>query len=127
LIKERLAIPADVRRRHGAQIAASLEKAIGSMTGVIISAYWPFRGEPDLRPFLERVAAGGRTALPVVIARGQPPCLRASDDPLERGVWNIPVPASDAEVVVPDVVIAPVVGFDSACYRLGYGGGFLRR
>jgi 5,10-methenyltetrahydrofolate synthetase len=25
---------------------------------------------------------------------------------------------------LPDVVIAPVVGFDRACYRLGYGGGF---
>ena len=26
-----------------------------------------------------------------------------------------------------DVVIAPVVGFDRACYRLGYGGGFFDR
>src|SRR5574340_565191 len=45
LIKERLAIPADVRRRYGEQIAARLEKAIGNISGVIISAYWPFRGE----------------------------------------------------------------------------------
>jgi 5-formyltetrahydrofolate cyclo-ligase len=28
------------------------------------------------------------------------------------------------EEIVPDVVIAPVVGFDRACFRLGYGGGF---
>jgi 5,10-methenyltetrahydrofolate synthetase len=28
---------------------------------------------------------------------------------------------------VPDIVIAPVVGFDPACYRLGYGGGFFDR
>lgn len=130
LIKERLAIPADVRRRYGEQIAARLEKAIGDVTGMIISAYWPFRGEPDLRPLLERVAVrGGRTALPVVTARGEPLVFRAwtSGDPLERGVWNIPIPTSDAEVVVPDVVIAPVVGFDPACYRLGYGGGFFDR
>ena len=130
LIKERLAIPADVRGRYGEQIAAKLEKTIGDVAGLIISAYWPFRGEPDLRPLLKRVAArGGRTALPVVIARGKPLVFRAwvSGDPLERGVWNIPVPAGDAEVVVPDVVIAPVVGFDPACYRLGYGGGFFDR
>jgi 5-formyltetrahydrofolate cyclo-ligase len=25
---------------------------------------------------------------------------------------------------MPDIVSAPVVGFDRACYRLGYGGGF---
>jgi 5,10-methenyltetrahydrofolate synthetase len=29
--------------------------------------------------------------------------------------------------VQPDVVIAPVVGFDDAHYRLGYGGGFFDR
>lgn len=28
---------------------------------------------------------------------------------------------------MPDVVIAPVVGYDPACYRLGYGGGFFDR
>ena len=43
---------------------------------------------------------------------------------LQRGVWNIPVTGEDAEVVAPDVLIAPVVGFDANCYRLGYGGGF---
>ena len=31
------------------------------------------------------------------------------------------------EEVVPNVVIVPVVGFDLACYRLGYGGGFFDR
>ena len=45
---------------------------------------------------------------------------------LVPGVWNIPIPA-DGDEVLPDVVIAPVVGFDSACYRLGYGGGFFDR
>jgi 5-formyltetrahydrofolate cyclo-ligase len=29
--------------------------------------------------------------------------------------------------VIPDVVIAPVVGYDEACYRLGHGGGFYDR
>jgi 5,10-methenyltetrahydrofolate synthetase len=41
-------------------------------------------------------------------------------------VWNIPIPAEGA-LVVPDVAIAPVVGFDPQCYRLGYGGGFFDR
>jgi 5-formyltetrahydrofolate cyclo-ligase len=130
LIAARLAIPGHLRRRHGERIAVHLEEAIGDVAGLIVSAYWPFRGEPDLRTFLDRVAArAGRTALPVVVARGQPLLFRAwsRGAPLQRGVWNIPVPPEDAEVVQPDVVIAPVVGFDRACYRLGYGGGFFDR
>jgi 5-formyltetrahydrofolate cyclo-ligase len=130
LIAARLAIPSEVRRRHGQQIAANLEEALGDVGGLTISVYWPFRGEPDLREFLEHVnARGGRTALPVVIARDKPLVFRAwsKGEPLERGVWNIPVPAENAEAVMPDVVIAPVVGFDLVCYRLGYGGGFFDR
>ena len=30
-------------------------------------------------------------------------------------------------MVVPNIVIAPVVGFDPQCYRLGFGGGFYDR
>jgi 5,10-methenyltetrahydrofolate synthetase len=31
------------------------------------------------------------------------------------------------EIVTPSVVLAPVVGFDRDCYRLGYGGGYFDR
>jgi 5-formyltetrahydrofolate cyclo-ligase len=63
-----------------------------------------------------------------VIQAGHPLEFRAwaPGEPLERGVWNILVP-SDGPAVFPDVVIAPVVGFDAENYRLGYGGGFFDR
>ncbi len=130
LIAERLAIPPDARRDLGDRIAARLEAAIGDVTGLTVSAYWPFRGEPDLRSMLERVAArGGRVALPVVVEKARPLAFRAwsPGGPLERGVWNIPVPSESSETVMPDVVIAPLVGFDPRCFRLGYGGGFFDR
>jgi 5,10-methenyltetrahydrofolate synthetase len=41
-------------------------------------------------------------------------------------VWNIPIPEA-REVVVPQAVLAPLVGFDRQCYRLGYGGGYFDR
>ena len=44
-----------------------------------------------------------------------------------RGDWNIPVPPSDAPAVTPDIVLAPLVGWDGAGYRLGYGGGYFDR
>jgi 5,10-methenyltetrahydrofolate synthetase len=129
LIGKRLATPTYIRRRYADQIIASLDEVLPEVQGLIISAYWPFRGEPDLRSFMADVSdRGGRCALPVVVKRGMPLVFRpwSPGEPLAQGVWNIPVPVTTAEVV-PDIVIAPVVGFDWACYRLGYGGGFFDR
>jgi len=129
LIAARLAAGAEQREAWSAAIAESLLRIIGPIDGRIVSAYWPFRGEPDLRPFMRRVTElGGTCALPVVIEKAMPLAFRswAEGQPLARGVWNIPVPAGGAPVV-PDVAIAPVVGFDRQCYRLGYGGGFFDR
>lgn len=129
LIAARLAIPAETRAARSEAIAAGVLAEIGAPEGRIVSAYWPFRGEPDFRPLLaEIVARGGRTALPVVVEKGRPLefHLWQAGEELGRGVWNIPVPAAHRPCL-PDIVIAPVVGYDPACYRLGYGGGFFDR
>ena len=129
LIAERLAMSPELRAANAEAIVAGVLAEIGDIRGRIVSAYWPFRGEPDFRPLLQEVAArGGRTALPVVIEKGRPLEFHAwqAGDPLSRGVWNIPVPA-ERRPCTPDIVLAPVVGFDAACYRLGYGGGFFDR
>lgn len=129
LIEERMTMSADERTQRSERIAAGLDLAIGKVAGRIVSTYWPFRGEPDLRNWSIRVIErGGRIALPVVIRRGWPLEFRlwAPGDPLERGVWNILVP-SRGPAVEPDIVVAPVVGFDGDNYRLGHGGGFFDR
>jgi 5-formyltetrahydrofolate cyclo-ligase len=129
LIRERRAIASEQRRQWDASIIGALEQVLGETRGALVSAYWPFRGEPDLRSLLSKLTAtGARTALPVVVAKGKPLLFREwkQGDRLERGIWNIPYPA-DGEVVLPDIVIAPLVGFDPALYRLGYGGGFFDR
>ncbi|WP_421989625.1 5-formyltetrahydrofolate cyclo-ligase [Roseococcus sp.] len=129
LIALRLAVDPQTRRQESEAIAAGLDAALGEVAGRIVSAYWPFRGEPDLRPWLERIhARGGRCALPVVVEKARPLVFRewTPGAALARGVWNIPIPAEGAEVV-PEIVIAPVVGFDPGAYRLGYGGGFFDR
>jgi 5,10-methenyltetrahydrofolate synthetase len=41
-------------------------------------------------------------------------------------VWNIPTPQK-RDIVIPHAVLAPLVGFDLECYRLGYGGGYFDR
>ncbi|MGD9726410.1 MAG: 5-formyltetrahydrofolate cyclo-ligase [Hyphomicrobiaceae bacterium] len=129
LIAARLALSAEERTAHAERLAADLDAVIDRIAPRSVSLYWPFRGEPDLRAWMQRVQGKGlRIALPVVIAKGQPLVFREwqPGTPLARGVWNIPYPA-DGEPIVPGVVIAPLVGFDPAGYRLGYGGGFFDR
>ena len=45
---------------------------------------------------------------------------------MEHGVWRIPQPA-ERHLLTPVLAVAPLVGFDRGCYRLGYGGGFFDR
>ncbi|ESZ30955.1 MULTISPECIES: 5-formyltetrahydrofolate cyclo-ligase [unclassified Mesorhizobium] len=129
LIAARLAVSADARVAMSRAIAEGLDAAIGDIAGRMVSLYWPFRGEPDLRPWMASInERGGRTALPIVIEKGQPLIFRAyvPGDRLEKGIWNIPIPA-EGEPVLPDIVISPIVGIDPRNYRLGYGGGFFDR
>jgi 5,10-methenyltetrahydrofolate synthetase len=129
LIETRLAISAERRAEMAARIIEGLDAAIGDMKGRLVSLYWPFRGEPDLRGWMTSIIArGGTVALPLVVEKGHPLVFRAykPGDKLEKGVWNIPIPAEGASVI-PDVVISPIVGFDAQNYRLGYGGGFFDR
>lgn len=126
LIEQRLGLDAEERQALSARIASRLDRVIGKTGNRIVSVYWPFRGEPDLRGWM--IGRGARIALPVVIKNGWPLEFRiwTPGDPLVRGVWNILEPAH-GPAVQPDVVVVPVVGFDQAGYRLGYGGGFYDR
>jgi 5-formyltetrahydrofolate cyclo-ligase len=129
LIAARLAVPADVRTAMSQRIGENLDAVIGDIAGRMVSLYWPFRGEPDLRAWIASVnERGGGTALPVVVEKARPLIFRAyaPGDRLEKGVWNIPIPAG-GDPVLPDIVISPVVGIDPRQYRLGYGGGFFDR
>ena len=128
LLSLRQAMPPEERRQSGAQIAVALRELLAERPG-ILGVYWPFRGEFDPRPVIDWAVASGRAvALPVVIDKKGPLEYRAwrTGEALVDGVWNIPVPEK-REIVVPALVLAPLVGFDAACYRLGYGGGYFDR
>jgi 5-formyltetrahydrofolate cyclo-ligase len=129
LIAARLSVSADERRHHAEAIGRHLSDALGTIQGRTVGVYWPFRGEPNLRSWMEQIhAQGARCALPVVIERGAPLAFRTwrPGAAMASGIWNIPVPADGVDVL-PDIVVSPVVGFDPAAYRLGYGGGFYDR
>lgn len=129
LLEQRLALTAKARAELAERMAERLDELLGDLRGVTVGVYWPIRGEPDLRPWMKRLTERGAVcALPVVLQRAAPLGFRRWEPGarMERGVWNIPIPADDTPVT-PQVLVAPVVGFDLACYRLGYGGGFYDR
>jgi 5,10-methenyltetrahydrofolate synthetase len=116
----------DRRSTATAAIVNDLKSVAGPLEGLNISVYWPIRGEPDLRPWMKEAhEAGARILLPVVEQKGQPLSFRHWEPraKMERGIWNIPVPAS-CETGLPDLVISPLVGADEDCFRLGNGGGY---
>ncbi|MBK8909181.1 MAG: 5-formyltetrahydrofolate cyclo-ligase [Rhodospirillales bacterium] len=131
---ERQAISVEARRAAGAALADHLRDHLaarfGSLRGRVFSAYWPIKGEPDLRPLMaEMDVAGVRVALPVVEVRHAPLSFRRWTPKTRpvRGDWDIPVPPPEAEFMIPDVALAPLVGWDRRGYRLGYGGGYFDR
>src|SRR5919109_1607724 len=128
LITARVATPEETREAWTQRIIASLEPIVMTAEGPV-SFYWPFRGEPNLRPLMRRMVAAGKVvALPAVVQPRHPLEFRpwTPGCTMELGVWNIPIPAT-AERVVPRLLLSPVVGFDPQLYRLGYGGGFYDR
>lgn len=119
-------MPPAEREAQTARVTAGLEALLPDPAGATVAAYWPIRGELDLRPWMAELhAAGARVALPVVTEKGVPVAfhLWAPRCAMTRGIWNIPVPAA-ARACVPEVVIVPLVGIDRACFRLGNGGGY---
>jgi 5-formyltetrahydrofolate cyclo-ligase len=126
LIDARLGISPREHERSSRTIENRIEGILGSLPPQILSAYWPFKAEVDLRPLINRLQdRGWVTALPSVVHRRSPLEFLEWTEGMEMdlGPYDIPVPRN-RKIVRPTVVIAPLVAFDRNNYRLGYGSGF---
>ncbi|MEO0913323.1 MAG: 5-formyltetrahydrofolate cyclo-ligase [Pseudomonadota bacterium] len=95
----------------------------------VISGYMPIRTEIDPLPVMRVLADEGyRLCVPVVEGKGRPLRFRAwsPDTEMEPGAFGALVPRAGAWLE-PDALITPLLAFDAAGYRLGYGGGFYDR
>lgn len=98
------------------------------MKGAIIAGYAAVRGEADPFPLMAALANQGH-ALCLPQTQDETLVFRSwkPGDPLVVGRFNIPEPDAKAKERRPDLVLVPLLAFDSHGYRLGYGGGFYDR
>ena len=109
-----------------AALTARLAAALAPYKGLALAGYWPMRGEPDPRPAM--ALHEGPLCLPVVPGRAVPLVFRLwRGEPLVPGPFGTSHPPDSAPEIRPEILIVPMLAFDSRLNRLGYGGGYYDR
>lgn len=109
-------------------VPSPLARRIGDAQ--VVALYMGLDDEAPAQRMAGQLSAMGKTiALPRVLDRlGSMDFLAWTPDaPLWPGLFRTSHPAPDGGVVAPDVIIAPLIGFDRAMNRLGQGGGYYDR
>ncbi len=120
------ALPPDARQAAAEAIAAR-QFPLAIMPGMIVSGFMSLKNEINPLPLMRKLAGqGARLALPLVAGRGKPLIMRewVFGQPLVAGVWGIREPKPEAAVVDPDILLVPLLAFDRAGHRIGYGAGY---
>jgi 5-formyltetrahydrofolate cyclo-ligase len=120
------ALPAEMRQAAAEAIAAR-KFPIATASGVIVSGFMPMKTEINPLPLMRKLADAGATlALPKIAGRDKPLIMRAWQwgAPLDSGQWGIREPKTEAAEVDPDILLVPLLAFDRAGHRIGYGAGY---
>lgn len=131
------------RREHAAALPREVSALVFRAPPAPVAALVPehatiglYRADPGEAPagsyarhFMEK---GHRVALPRITGLDSPMTFHVHTDPygesdLEEGPMGLMQPAADAEVVEPEVLFMPLVGFTERGERIGQGGGFYDR
>lgn len=127
--RERFAAGPDFAAAQSA-LARHLSDVLAQLEPERLGIYWAMRGEFDAVAAIaaDPRLAGCALALPYTRRTPREMVFRAWDGHTPTAPDECGIPSSVGETVVPDVVLAPCVGYTAdGSYRLGYGGGYFDR
>ncbi len=132
LLAARDALPADLRRRHSAAIAAQVAALPAFRGARRIALYAEIGSEVETGPLDRAAREGGAEVLyPRILAGGELGFFRARREELVPAVWGIPTPPLEedrrVEAAAVDLFVVPALAFDLRGHRLGYGRGYYDR
>ncbi len=138
LADRKRALRRDLRGRRQAlapawRSVASRDAAWHALAGLpwrerrLVALFWPLADEIDTLPLLHALHwLGAQPLLPRMQGKGRPLVFHGwtPDLPLVEGPFGVFEPPADLPAVLPELVLAPLLAFDGAGRRLGYGAGF---
>jgi 5-formyltetrahydrofolate cyclo-ligase len=133
ILSQRRKLPSTLRLIHDRKINHQLQLAMLEMKITSLSAFWPFDGEPDIRPTLSTLeSCDVGIALPV-LQRKKPGTIAMhrwqAKSRMVENHFKILEPVFEPVIDISslDLLLIPLVAWDRKGHRLGMGAGYYDR
>ena len=128
VFQKRLRVPTAARKQAAKQMMGNFLRDVSMKEGTLIAGYWPVNAEISVMPLMVHLQHKGYAcALPQMTKKNTPLVFRSWHEktPMRVNAYDMKEPdPAKSSIVSPDILIVPMLAFDPAGHRLGYGMGY---